>query len=72
MASQVTKLGADNYVKTLKAEGYDKARTYINNKVVRVVYGEYETEDSALKELKARRGSKHFEQAWIYKITHPQ
>ena len=72
MASQVTKSGADNYVKTLKAEGYDKARTYINNKVVRVVYGEYETEDSALKELKARRGSKHFEQAWIYKITHPQ
>ena len=72
MASQVTKSGADNYVKTLKAEGYDKARTYINNKVVRVVYGEYETEDSALKELKARRCSKHFEQAWIYKITHPQ
>ena len=72
MASQVTRAGADNYVKELKAEGYDKARTYINNKVVRVVYGEYETEDIAQKELKARRGSRHFEQAWIHKITHPQ
>lgn len=70
MASQVTKAGAEKFVKELKAEGYDQAHTYINNNVVRVVYGRYETEQQALKQLKIVRGNKYFEQAWIYKMTH--
>lgn len=70
MASQVTKSGAENFVKTLKAEGYDQAYTYINNNVVRVVYGRYPTEQQAYNKLKIVRGNKYFEQAWIYKMTH--
>ncbi|MGN0280704.1 MAG: SPOR domain-containing protein [Prevotella sp.] len=70
LASQVTMRGADNFVKTLKKEGLDKSYTYINNKVVRVVYGRYDTEEQALQELKIVRGNKYFEQAWIYKMTH--
>ena len=70
LASQVTKKGADDYVRVLGKEGYDKAYTYINNKVVRVVYGRFETEELAQKELRAVRGNKHFEQAWIYKMTY--
>ena len=54
----------------LKAEGIDNAYTYTNNKVVRVVYGRYDTEQQAHKELRVVRGNKHFEQAWIYKMTH--
>ena len=70
MASQVTKSGAENFVKTLKAEGYDQAYIYINNNVVRVVYGRYPTEQQAYNKLKIVRGNKYFEQAWIYKMTH--
>ena len=70
LASQVTRSGAENFVKTLKAEGIDNAYTYTNNKVVRVVYGRYDTEQQAHKELREVRGNKHFEQAWIYKMTH--
>ncbi|MDD5991528.1 MAG: SPOR domain-containing protein [Prevotellaceae bacterium] len=70
LASQVTRSGAENFVKTLKAEGIDNAYTYTNNKVVRVVYGRYDTEQQAHKELRVVRGNKHFEQAWIYKMTH--
>ena len=70
MASQVTKSGAENFVKTLKAEGYDQAYIYINNNVVRVVYGRFPTEQQAYNKLKIVRGNKYFEQAWIYKMTH--
>ena len=69
LASQVTKRGAEDFVNTLKKEGYDNAYTYINNKIVRVVYGRYETEELAQKELRSVRGDKHFEQAWVYKMT---
>lgn len=70
LASQVTRSGAENFVKTLKAEGLDSVYTYINNKVVRVVYGRFATEKEAYKEFRVVRGNKYFEQAWIYKMTH--
>lgn len=70
LASQVTKSGAEDFIKQLKKEGLDKSFMYINNKVVRVVYGRYETEAEAYKDLRVVRGNKHFEQAWIYKMTH--
>ncbi len=70
LASQVTRSGAENFVRTLKDEGVKDAYTYINNKVVRVVYGRFSTEQEAYNELKVVRGNKYFEQAWIYKMTH--
>ena len=72
LASQVTRSGADRYVEELHKEGHDKAFTYINNKVVRVIYGQYDTEEDALKALNKVRGSTHFEQAWIYKMKHAE
>ncbi|MGM9697645.1 MAG: SPOR domain-containing protein [Prevotella sp.] len=70
LASQVTKNGAEDFIKRLQKEGLEKSYMYINNKVVRVVYGRYETEAEAYKDLRVVRGNKYFEQAWIYKMTH--
>lgn len=67
LASQITKKNAESYVDELHKNGLEQARVYINNNMVRVVYGNYEKESDAYKELQAVRGNKYFEQAWVYK-----
>lgn len=67
MASHVAKKGAETYVRQLHSEGYDQAAVYEHDKVVRVVYGNYQSEAEAYNELRTVRGNKHFEQSWVYK-----
>ena len=66
LASHVTKRNAENFVEELHKKGYDKAYTYTNRNIRRVVYGNYETESEALSALRSIRGNKYFEQSWIY------
>lgn len=67
MASHVTPQNADAYVNELHANGYEEAHVYVHNNIVRVVYGNYKKEAEAYMTLHTIRGSKYFEQAWIYK-----
>lgn len=65
LASHITRQNADSYIKELHDNGYDQAHIYINNNIVRVVYGNYSDEAEAYSILRTVRSSKYFEQAWV-------
>ncbi len=67
LASHVTLRNAEAFVEKLHKDGFDKATTYKHGNVVKVVYGQYEDEESALKDLRKMRDNEYFEQSWIYK-----
>lgn len=67
MASHITRRNAETYVNELHASGLDEAYTYEHNKIMRVVYGRYESKQEAQAVLRTIRGNKHFEQSWVYK-----
>lgn len=67
LASQITRRNALRYTELLEDLGFDKARVYIHNHVVRVVYGSYASKDEAYKALRGLRGNEHFEEAWVLK-----
>lgn len=66
MASHVTRANANDYVEKLHKEGYDDAYVYVHNRIVRVVYGNYQQESDAYKQLRKLRDGEYFEQSWIY------
>ena len=69
LASQVTKPNAEEYTQKLCKQGYDKARVYINNNMVRVIYGTYASEADAYGELRTLRSeSTEFSDAWVLKL----
>lgn len=68
MASHVTKHNAEAFVKELHADGFSQAGVYVHNNVVRVVYGNYETEADAYNGLRAVRNNERFEEAWVYQV----
>ena len=67
VASQVKQANAELYVEKLKKEGYADAYVYINNNVVRVVSGEFETEAEAYRQLNKMNIHEEFYEAWVYK-----
>lgn len=67
LASHVTRHNAEAFVEKLHAEGYTEAYTYEHNKIVRVVYGQYDAEGDAQKDLRDMRDKGYFEQSWVYK-----
>ena len=69
LASQVSKKGAENYVKQLHKDGYTEARVVVSkNKIRRVVYGSYSTEDDARSYIRTLRSkSRQFREAWVLK-----
>lgn len=67
MASHVAKKNAEAFVDELHEKGFSDAYIYIHNKIVRVVYGNYESEAEAYSVLNGVRGEKYFEQSWVYK-----
>ena len=68
LASQVSKVNADEFVSKLKKQGYTDARVYLNNKIRRVVCGSFQTADEAYKELHKVRHNKELAEAWVYKF----
>lgn len=67
LASCIPQKNAERYVEQLHNKGFDKAFTMVNNKMVRVVYGNYTSESEAYNELQKIRSNDEFEQAWILK-----
>jgi len=69
LASQVSEKGANNFISILQREGFAEAAVDVNqNRVRRVVYGNYATETEAQNAIRSLRAeSKHFREAWVMK-----
>ena len=67
LACQVKKSNAELFVEQLHQKGYEEASVYIHKGVVRVIYGSYETEADAYRQLSRLNRKKEFETAWVYK-----
>ena len=66
LASQVRKSNAEYFVEQLKKQGYKSAEVYVHNKTVRVVYGNFNTEAEAYRELNRLTDKEEFADAWVY------
>lgn len=69
VASQVKLSNAENYVEKLHKRGYEDAKVFIHNNVVRVTCGEYETESEAYRYLNRLNSKEEFYDAWVYKAN---
>ena len=68
LASQVSRKNAENFVEQLKKQGFADAHI-METHMLRVVMGNYPTENEAYNSLQTLRGqSKHFRDAWVMKI----
>lgn len=67
LASCIPQKNAERYVEELHKNGFDKAYTMVNNKMVRVIYGNYFSENDAYNDLQQIRSNDEFAQAWILK-----
>lgn len=67
LASCIPQKNAERYVEQLHKKGFDKAYAMVNNKMVRVIYGNYTSETEAYNDLQKIRSNDEFEQAWILK-----
>lgn len=67
LASRTTERNANMYIQELHKNGYKDAHIYINNNIVRVVYGHYNNESEAYSALRSAHNNEYFEQAWVYK-----
>jgi len=69
LASQVTQHNAEMFVNQLRDAGFSEARLYQNKNMLRVVYGNYDSENKAYNALyQLRAKNKHFAEAWVLKI----
>lgn len=69
VASQVKKSNAESYVEKLHKDGYSEARIYINNDIVRVICGEFESQAEAYKRLNKMNNDMEFLDAWVLKMN---
>lgn len=67
LASQVKRSNAEEFVRMMRNRGFKDTDIYINNNVVRVVYGHFKSESAAYVELYNLRFEENFEEAWVYK-----
>ena len=67
LASCIPQKNAERYVEQLHKKGFDKAYAMVNNKMGRVIYGNYTSETDAYNDLQKIRSKDEFEQAWILK-----
>ena len=67
LASCIPQKNAERYVEELHKKGFDKAYTMVNNKMVRVIYGNYLSENDAYNDLQQIHSNDEFAQAWILK-----
>ena len=67
LASQVKKSNAENYVEQLRKRGYDKAKVFILDGVVRVICGTYQDESEAYRQLHKLNNKDEFYDAWVFK-----
>ncbi len=69
VASAITERNANRYVEQLHKDGYNEARVYKNENIVRVVFPGFSTASEAYKyKNMLSRQSKDFASAWVYHI----
>ena len=69
LASRVTKKNAEEFVSSMKKKGYESARVYTRNNIVRVIFGSYDSEEEAQRALRNyRQEASQFDEAWVYKV----
>lgn len=68
LASRVTKRNAASYAESLQNKGFKDARVLITNNNVKVIYGSYDSEEQAYKQLNSLRNNEAFSDGWITKV----
>lgn len=73
LACQVSQKNADNFILELQKKGFSEGRTIMmKGKDLRVVYGQYASENEAYNALRPlRRKSADFAEGWIMKLPNP-
>ncbi len=69
LASYVTLKNANFFVEKLQKEGLNESEVYIHNKVTRVIYGNYDTQEEAYNALKNIHKHEGLSEAWVYKFS---
>ena len=69
LASSIKESNAEIFVGQLKEKGLDRARVFRKNKMVRVIYSNYPTEQQAREALNSFQGTEVFEKAWILQVN---
>ena len=70
MASHVSKRNSEDFISRLNKAGFSEARIYETEKMRRVVYGKYPTQQEALDALKKLKAqSQHFNEAWVLEVS---
>ena len=67
LASQVSEKNANLFISMLQQNGHQEAYTFTRRNMLRVVYGNYDSEAQAKDALKLLRKDKNFAQAWVMK-----
>ncbi len=65
LASAITQANATQFVAQLHEAGYPEAEVYKRGRMVRVVYGSFQTEEEAQAQLRKLRQSDAFADAWV-------
>lgn len=68
LASRVTKRNAAAYTEQLQRKGYKEARVLITDNNVKVIYGNFRTENEAYGTLNKLHGDEAFADGWITKV----
>lgn len=68
LASRVTKRNAAEYAEKLQAKGFKDTRVLITDSNVKVVYGNYDSEQEAYAALNRLHGKEAFADGWITKV----
>lgn len=69
LASRVTKRNAAEYVERLQAKGIKEARVLITPNNVKVIYGNYPSENAAYSALNRLHGNETFSDSWITQVN---
>lgn len=69
LASQVSKVNAENFVNLLHQQGYNDARIHVHNKVTRVIVGNFSNQNDAYQMVSKIRDHEKYDQAWVMKIS---
>ena len=68
VASQVKMSNAEQYANKLHKQGLEEAKVFVYNNVVRVMCGEYQTQEEAYRQVNKLNNKEEFADAWVLKV----
>jgi len=69
LASYVTLKNANYFIEELQKKGLNESEVYVHNKITRVIYGNYDTQEEAYNALKDIHKHEGLSEAWVYKFS---